>query len=129
MYEGMRANDISDVVAADRVHVWHHLTQHKAFETTDPRIIVQGKGMRVWDASGRETLDAVIQQIQEQSQLSSELSDILGDLAGAGQIINSKVFSAEMITILCAGTGIAIVIPIASWITAYVLVKTNKEGH
>ncbi|MCG1021155.1 YibE/F family protein [Sutcliffiella horikoshii] len=47
----------------------------------------------------------------------------------AGQIINSKVFSAEMITILCAGTGIAIVIPIASWITAYVLVKTNKEGH
>jgi uncharacterized membrane protein len=47
----------------------------------------------------------------------------------AGQIINSKVFSAEMITILCAGTGIAIVIPIASWITAYVLVKTNKVGH
>ncbi|MCV0394945.1 MAG: aminotransferase class III-fold pyridoxal phosphate-dependent enzyme [Rhizobiaceae bacterium] len=59
MYDGMRANDISDVVAADRVHVWHHLTQHKAFETTDPRIIVQGKGMRIWDASGRETLDAV----------------------------------------------------------------------
>lgn len=44
-----------------------------------------------------------------------------------GQIINSKVFSAEMITILCAGTGIAIVIPITSWITAYVLVKSNKE--
>ncbi len=44
-----------------------------------------------------------------------------------GQIINSKVFSAEMITILCAGTGVAIVIPITSWITAYVLVKTNKE--
>lgn len=43
----------------------------------------------------------------------------------AGQIINSKVFSAEMITILCAGTGVAIVIPITSWITAYVLVK-NK---
>jgi len=59
MYDGLRANDISDVVAADRVHVWHHLTQHKAFETTDPRIIVQGEGMRIWDASGRETLDAV----------------------------------------------------------------------
>lgn len=44
-----------------------------------------------------------------------------------GQIINSKVFSAEMITILCAGTGIAIVIPITSWITAFVLVKSNKE--
>jgi taurine-pyruvate aminotransferase len=59
MYDGQRANDISDVIAADRAHVWHHLTQHKAFETTDPRIIVQGKGMRVWDATGRETLDAV----------------------------------------------------------------------
>ncbi|KMJ60401.1 YibE/F [Bacillus sp. LL01] len=45
----------------------------------------------------------------------------------AGQIINSKVFSAEMITILCAGTGIAIVIPITSWITASVLVKSSKD--
>lgn len=59
MYQDLHTNDISDVVAADRGHVWHHLTQHKAFETTDPRIVVEGKGMRVWDASGRQTLDAV----------------------------------------------------------------------
>jgi Adenosylmethionine-8-amino-7-oxononanoate aminotransferase len=59
MFEDLHANDISEVVAADRGHVWHHLTQHKAFETTDPRIIVEGKGMRVWDATGRQTLDAV----------------------------------------------------------------------
>ena len=52
-------NDLSAVVEADRVHVWHHLTQHKAFETSDPRVIVEGKGLRVWDATGRETLDAV----------------------------------------------------------------------
>ena len=52
-------NDISSVVEADRAHVWHHLSQHKQYETTDPRVIVEGRGMRVWDAKGREHLDAV----------------------------------------------------------------------
>lgn len=54
-----RVNDIRHVIEADRAHVWHHLTQHKGFETSDPRIFVEGKGMRVWDATGREYLDAV----------------------------------------------------------------------
>lgn len=52
-------NDISDVVAADRAHVWHHLIQHKPFESVDPRVIVEGRGMKVWDAKGKEHLDAV----------------------------------------------------------------------
>lgn len=52
-------NDISDIVESDRAHVWHHLMQHKALETNDPQIIIEGKGMRVWDANGREFLDAV----------------------------------------------------------------------
>ena len=52
-------NDLSHVVEADRAHIWHHLVQHKAFETTDPRIIVEGKGLRVWDQAGKEHLDAV----------------------------------------------------------------------
>ena len=52
-------NDISSIVEADRAHIWHHLIQHKPFETNDPRIIVEGKGMRVWDQHGREHLDAV----------------------------------------------------------------------
>ncbi len=52
-------NDISEVVAADREHVWHHLSQHKQYETVDPRVFVEGKGMRLWDATGREFLDAV----------------------------------------------------------------------
>jgi taurine-pyruvate aminotransferase len=54
-----RSNDMSAVIEADRAHVWHHLIQHKPFETIDPRIIVEGKGMRVWDATGKEHLDAV----------------------------------------------------------------------
>lgn len=55
----IRENDISHVVDADRAHVWHHLTQHKPFETGEPRVIVEGKGMRVWDQKGKEYLDAV----------------------------------------------------------------------
>ena len=52
-------NDIGEVVEADRAHIWHHLSQHKQYETVDPRVIVEGKGMRVWDAKGKEHLDAV----------------------------------------------------------------------
>ena len=44
-----------------------------------------------------------------------------------GEVVNSKVFSAEMITILCAGIGVTLVIPITTWITAYFFVK-NKEN-
>jgi taurine-pyruvate aminotransferase len=55
----LSANDITGVIEADRAHLWHHLIQHKPFETIDPRIMVEGKGMRIWDATGREYLDAV----------------------------------------------------------------------
>lgn len=52
-------NDLDGVVAADRAHVWHHLSQHKQYEQVDPRVYVEGKGMRLWDATGREYLDGV----------------------------------------------------------------------
>lgn len=52
-------NDIGHVVEADKRHVWHHLTQHKPFETTDPRIFVEGKGLKLWDVNGREYLDGL----------------------------------------------------------------------
>ena len=55
----IRENDLSRIVDADRDHIWHHLIQHKPFETGEPRIIVEGKGMRVWDQHGKEHLDAV----------------------------------------------------------------------
>ena len=50
----LNQNDISHVVEADRTHIWHHLIQHKPFETGEPRIIVEGNGMRVWDQNGKE---------------------------------------------------------------------------
>ena len=44
-----------------------------------------------------------------------------------GEIVNSKIFGAEMITILSAGTGVTLVIPITAWITAYFLVKDKTS--
>ncbi|MCL4130220.1 UNVERIFIED_CONTAM: hypothetical protein GTU68_031724 [Idotea baltica] len=55
----LQTNDIQDIVEQERVNVWHHLSQHKQYETSDPRIMVEGKGMRIWDQNGKEHLDAV----------------------------------------------------------------------
>jgi len=51
--------DTKELVETDRKHLWHHLTPHKPLETKDPMVIVKGDGMRVWDANGKEHLDAV----------------------------------------------------------------------
>ncbi|MGM0852812.1 MAG: YibE/F family protein [Bacillota bacterium] len=44
-----------------------------------------------------------------------------------GEIVNSKVFSSEMIFIGSAGIGVALAIPVTSWITSYYLVKRRSE--
>lgn len=47
-----------------------------------------------------------------------------------GEIINSKIFSDEMITIFCAGIGIALIIPVASLINAHYLITIReKKGN
>lgn len=43
-----------------------------------------------------------------------------------GDIINSKVFGAEIVTIFCSGIGIALIIPIASGISAYTTKLATK---
>jgi len=60
----MLANQVNEdlldqATKKDRDHVWHHLVQHQPFEKNDPMVIVEGKGMRVKDAKGKEYLDAV----------------------------------------------------------------------
>ncbi|WP_417428879.1 aspartate aminotransferase family protein [Kiloniella sp.] len=52
-------NDFSEVIENDRAHVWHHISQHKRYETVDPLVIIEGRGMNVWDAKGKKYLDAV----------------------------------------------------------------------
>ena len=50
--------DVASAVDADQSNVWHHLTQHRAFEHQAPPMMVTGKGMRLTDANGKEYLDA-----------------------------------------------------------------------
>ncbi len=47
------------IISEDKAHVWHHLSQHKPLESSDPMVIVEGKGLRVTDINGRQYLDAV----------------------------------------------------------------------
>ncbi|MFE6167476.1 YibE/F family protein [Viridibacillus arvi] len=46
-----------------------------------------------------------------------------------GEIVNSKVFSTEIITIFCAGMGIALIIPITASVNAYYLLKTRDKSE
>jgi taurine-pyruvate aminotransferase len=55
----MKPENINEIVGSDRNHLWHHLSQHKPWQSTDPMVIVEGKGLRVKDQNGREFLDAV----------------------------------------------------------------------
>jgi taurine-pyruvate aminotransferase len=63
LYDADRQNDPREIIEADRAHVWHQLIQNKQFEpgpnAVDPRIIVEGKGLRLWDIKGKEHVDAV----------------------------------------------------------------------
>lgn len=42
----------------DRAHVWHHLTQHQAFDNAAPPMMELGEGLYVWDVTGKRYLDA-----------------------------------------------------------------------
>lgn len=51
--------DADELVRLDRKHSFHHLAQHKVFETQEPIIMVEGKGCMLKDIRGREYLDGV----------------------------------------------------------------------
>ncbi|WP_407371364.1 YibE/F family protein [Carnobacterium sp.] len=44
-----------------------------------------------------------------------------------GEVINSKVFSSEVISIFCIGTGAILIIPITAWLTAFMLTWRKKD--
>lgn len=50
--------DAKALGASDAKNVWHHLTQHKPLAGKGPMIIVEGDGLRVRDANGKEYIDA-----------------------------------------------------------------------
>lgn len=44
-----------------------------------------------------------------------------------GQMVNAKVFGGEMLTIFCAGIGIALVIPVSAGINAWYLTRRRER--
>lgn len=46
-----------------------------------------------------------------------------------GQIINSKVFASEAISIFCTGAGAILIIPVTAWLAAYSLTKYNDSSN
>ncbi|WP_034551905.1 YibE/F family protein [Carnobacterium funditum] len=44
-----------------------------------------------------------------------------------GEVINSKVFSSEIVSIFCIGTGAILIIPITAWLAAYLLTKYKDK--
>lgn len=53
----LTAYDARDIIEKDKGHLWHHLVQHKVFESQDPKIFVEGEGARIRDIAGNEYLD------------------------------------------------------------------------
>ncbi|HEY0275168.1 MAG TPA: hypotaurine--pyruvate aminotransferase Tpa [Paenirhodobacter sp.] len=100
-------NDMSHAVEADRKNVWHHLSQHKQYETVDPRVFVEGKGMRLWDAKGKEFLDGVSGGVWTvnvgygRESIANVVRDQLIKLnywAGAGGTVPAALFAEKLLT-------------------------------
>lgn len=51
--------DFKELQRQDAESLWHHLTQHSVFKDQAPPIMVEGKGCRLTDHTGKEYLDAV----------------------------------------------------------------------
>ncbi|MEG0268058.1 MAG: YibE/F family protein, partial [Carnobacterium sp.] len=45
-----------------------------------------------------------------------------------GEVINSKIFSSELISIFCIGLGAILIIPITAWLAAYLLTNCNDKS-
>ncbi|MCP9319131.1 aminotransferase class III-fold pyridoxal phosphate-dependent enzyme [Acetobacter persici] len=97
---------LDHAVQADRQHVWHHMMQHKPFETQNPSIMVEGKGMRLWDANGTEYLDAVSGGVWTvnvgygRASIAQAVCDQLTKLnyyAGSGGTIPAALFAEQLL--------------------------------
>ena len=57
-HTGPMQESVESLLKQDRDYLWHHLTQHKVFQKSEPMIMVQGQGLILKDIRGREYLDA-----------------------------------------------------------------------
>ena len=95
-----------DIIEIDRHNVWHHLTQHRAFETKDPLIIVEGKGMILTDINGKDYLDATSGGVWSvnvgygRKRIAEAVADQLVKMcyfAGSGGTVPAAIFAEELL--------------------------------
>jgi len=95
-----------DIAEIDKKTIWHHLTQHKAHETSDPLVIVEGKNMTLTDSNGREYLDATSGGVWSvnigygRERVAKAVSDQLVKMcyfAGTGGTIPGALFAEKLI--------------------------------
>lgn len=95
-----------DIAEIDKNTVWHHLTQHKAHETTDPLVIVEGKDMTLTDSNGREYLDATSGGVWSvnvgygRERVAKAVSDQLVKMcyfAGSGGTVPGALFAEKLL--------------------------------
>lgn len=58
MTDSATLTDFSTAVEDDRATIWHHMLQHEPLQNSAPWVVVEGQGVRVVDAQGKEYLDA-----------------------------------------------------------------------
>ena len=51
--------DKKKTLEIDRKHIWHPFTQMKDYEKMDPKVIVRGDGIKLYDSDGNEYYDTV----------------------------------------------------------------------
>ena len=44
-HTGLMQESVEALLKQDRDYLWHHLTQHKVFQTSEPLIMVEGQGL------------------------------------------------------------------------------------
>jgi taurine-pyruvate aminotransferase len=57
-HRDLMQESVETLLEQDRDCLWHHLTQHKVFQTSEPLVMVEGRGLILKDIRGREYLDA-----------------------------------------------------------------------
>jgi len=95
-----------DITEVDKVSIWHHLTQHQTFETSDPFIAVEGRGLTLVDINGNAYLDATSGGVWSvnvgygRERIAHAVSDQLIKMcyyAGSGGTIPGALFAEKLL--------------------------------
>ena len=97
--------DRKKTLEVDRRNIWHPFTQMKDFENTDPKVIVRGEGVKLFDADGNEYYDTISSWwVNTLGHCNKEISDAIKKQLDTLEHVNFSGFThpyaAEFIDLL-----------------------------